>query len=383
MAAILVTGALPMSSLVQAATQAELDAVRNQLNEVREKIRGYEAEARRLSGEANTLNNRIAMLRAQENVLMASIQYNEAEHERLVIVIDATEKRINNNLEMMGYIVAQYYHNDGVSTLERLASAENWANFVDTEARLSNLSENLSNLVAENKVLRAEQEADKQKVEAVLADLEIQREDLVARRSEQQRLLAETRGQERAYQNLRTAANAERERLEAEQQRILRAIELANSAGGPTAGDPNKGGYPWAHLCGQAKWNGTQFGDTWGMFICECVSYTAWKVHQAYRNMPFWGGRGNANQWVQNARNAGIPVGTVPKVGSVGAHNNGPFGHVVWVEAIRVVNGVTQVYISQYNSANAATGWRSGMYSELWMNASAFPHYIYFGDWRR
>ena len=92
--------------------------------------------------------------------------------------------------------------------------------------------------------------------------------------------------------------------------------------------------------------------------------------------MPYWGGKGNANQWLANARAAGIPTGTVPKVGSVGANNSGPYGHVVWVEA---VNG-NMIYISQYNSANAATNWRSGEYSEMWVNAAAYNGFIYFGE---
>jgi len=376
MAVVMVVGTLPTLT-AEAATQAELNAVRNQLSEIRNKISGFEAEAKKLAAAASTLANQIALLRAEENTLMAQIDLSQARHDELVIEIETTEKRINTNLEMIGHIVAQFYYNDGVSTIERLASASNLSSFIDEEARLSSLSDTLSGIVTENKVLKAELEAQRQEVEGILADLAAQKEALAAKRAQQQRLLSETRNQESIFQAMKKEANTEKERLEAEQQRILWEIMQANGGSGVTPGDPNKGGYPWSGSCPQAKWNGKQFGDTWGMYICECVSYTAWKVHQYYGNMPYWGGKGNANQWLGNARNAGIPTGTVPKVGAVGVNNSGPYGHVVWVESVGANN---MIYISQYNSANAATNWKSGEYSEMWVNASAYNGFIYFGE---
>ena len=51
----------------------------------------------------------------------------------------------------------------------------------------------------------------------------------------------------------------------------------------------------------------------------------------------------------------------------------GAYGHAVWVEA---VSG-NRVYISQYNSANAATSYRKGEYSEQWVDQGMYQ-YIYF-----
>jgi surface antigen len=103
------------------------------------------------------------------------------------------------------------------------------------------------------------------------------------------------------------------------------------------------------------------------MYICECVSYTAWKVYQTYGYMPYWGGRGNANQWLNNARRAGYTVSSTPKPGTVGISLNGPYGHAVWVE---YVSG-DQVHVSQYN-------WTRGEYSEMTVHKGMFQ-YIYFG----
>ena len=91
--------------------------------------------------------------------------------------------------------------------------------------------------------------------------------------------------------------------------------------------------------------------------------------------MPYWGGMGNANQWVNNARRLGIPYGSTPKPGSVGISLSGPWGHAVWVEYVRG----SRVGISQYNYRINGV---PGQYSEMEVNAGAYT-YIYFGEWNR
>ena len=146
----------------------------------------------------------------------------------------------------------------------------------------------------------------------------------------------------------------------------LQAAQIAANQhldGTIVAGDPGHGGYP-------ARWdNAWQDStlDSWGMYNRECVSYTAWKVYQTYGHMPYWGGVGNANQWVRDARSAGIATSTTPRVHSVAISMNGYYGHAMWVEA---VSG-SMIYVSQYNYD------LRGHYSEMWINSSALT-YIYF-----
>lgn len=57
-----------------------------------------------------------------------------------------------------------------------------------------------------------------------------------------------------------------------------------------------------------------------------------WGVASMKPNIPQnWG---NANQWDDNARAAGITVSDTPIVGSVGVDNSGYYGHVVLVTAV-------------------------------------------------
>jgi hypothetical protein len=107
--------------------------------------------------------------------------------------------------------------------------------------------------------------------------------------------------------------------------------------------------------------------DQWGLDNRQSTSYTAWKVNEAFGNMPKWGmtGNGNANNWPTLAANANIATGTEAKIHSVGVVGN----FTVWVES---VNG-SNVTVSFYNWGN------TGEYG-IWENvpASKFSTYIYF-----
>jgi len=159
-------------------------------------------------------------------------------------------------------------------------------------------------------------------------------------------------------------------RFSAQQQQqianLLTAQVVANQelGGVIVAGDPNHGGYP-------AKWDAPirqdSSLDNWGMYNRECVSYVAWKVYQTYGHMPYWGGVGNANQWVRDARRAGIPTSSVPHVHAVAISMRGYYGHAMWVEKI----SGDMIYVSQYNYD------LHGHYSEMWVNGGSFT-YIYF-----
>lgn len=154
-------------------------------------------------------------------------------------------------------------------------------------------------------------------------------------------------------------------RQQAEIAKLLEGQVLANRelGGSIVSGDPNRGGYP-------AQWDTVaqdSLVDSWGMYNRECVSYAAWKVYQTYGNMPYWGGIGNANQWPGNARNAGIPTSSIPKVKSVAISMHGYYGHAMWVEKIEG----DMIYVGQYNYD------LNGQYSEMWVNANEFT-YLYF-----
>jgi surface antigen len=226
-------------------------------------------------------------------------------------------------------------------------------------------SQKLDSTIATVKKLKVQLEKDKKDVELVISDLKTKREAVAAKEAEQKALVEQTRGEEAAYQSLSASKRASIDSLRAQQAAAIRARA---SSSGYTAlpGDPNRGGYP-------AKWANAPMNayvDDWGMYSRQCVSYAAYKVASTYGNMPYWGGRGNANQWADNARAAGIPTSPIPKVGAVGVQYSGSYGHVAWVESVNPDGTLT---ISQFNA-----GW-SGEYSKWIVDRSFFNEYVYFG----
>ncbi|MCQ2570816.1 MAG: CHAP domain-containing protein [Candidatus Saccharibacteria bacterium] len=352
-------------------TQQDLNNVNSKISELRTQMNEYEAQASAFAAEANSIQNEINSLRVQQASLKTQIELKEAERQQLIIEIDTITKRINTNSDTVGYTIAQFYYNDEISTLERMASSDSFSSFIDEEMQMSSISDTLSKIIEENKNLKAELETKKKNAELILKDLDAQRTQLAQLESEQAVLLAQTRESENSYRQLKAGLAAQKAALEEEQQKILTDLARQYNVTGVTAGDPRKGGYPYSNQCPQNK---DAFADQWGMYICECVSYTAWKVYSTYGYMPYWGGRGNAKQWPANARAAGYTVSNIPKVGTVGISTGGAYGHAVWVEA---VSG-NRVYISQYNYRNAATGYRAGEYSEQWVDKGMYQ-YIYFG----
>ncbi|MBP5634182.1 CHAP domain-containing protein [Candidatus Saccharibacteria bacterium] len=371
--ALLLANILPAPKAF-AYTQKDLQDINAKISNLRAEMNGYEKQANALANEAKSIQGEINSLRIQQNKLKAEIQLKEAERQKLMAEIETIEKRISDNSETVGYTIAQYYYNSEVSTLERIVSADSFSSFIDEEMQLSSISDTLSAIIEENKNLKAELEVKKKNAERMIEDLKGQKAQLATLENQQAVLLAQTRASEATYRQMKNQVASQKAALEEEQQKILADLARQYNATNVTAGDPNKGGYPYSGRCPAAKLNGTQFADQWGMYICECVSYAAWKVYSTYGYMPYWGGRGNAKQWIGNARGAGYKVSSIPKPGTVGISTGGAYGHAVWVEA---VSG-TRVYISQYNYRNAATGYRPGEYSEQWIDQGMYQ-YIYFG----
>lgn len=336
-------------------------------------IARYESEAAALAGQADTLQREVARLNGEKATIQAQVDISQAKYDQLVADIAANEKKIQENRDALGTIIADLYVDDNISPIEMIASSQNIGDFLNKQEYRTVTREELSSTIEEIKALKKQLEQQKTDVANVLADQTEQRNVLAAKEAEQQKLLSDTRGDEQAYKNLSQQTQAQKQELQRQQQAAIEAaIRAAGGGGTAVAGDPNKGGYP-ANLANSNYY--APLVDPWGMYSRQCVSYTAWKVFQKNGYMPYWGGVGNANQWPGNAQRAGIPVSTTPRAGSVGVIMAGQYGHVVWVESVNA-NGT--VNISQYNYFNAGgPGW--GHYSEMYnVSPSAYDYYIYF-----
>ncbi|HMH70132.1 MAG TPA: CHAP domain-containing protein [Candidatus Saccharimonadales bacterium] len=357
------------------------DKFDDQIKALQKDIDAYQAEAGKLKAQADSLQVQLNVLSNEKAQIQGQIELSQAKFDKLQEQIKETEQKVKDNQEALGRTIANMYVDDSISPLEMLASSQNIGDYVDKQTYRSSMQDQLTKSIDTIKTLKKSLEQQKVDVERVLGDQTNARNALGAKEAEQQGLIATTKGQEGAYQQLSAESNTKKLEIQRQQQAAIEAAMRRASGGGAVnvlPGDPNKGGYPWEDGCyvdgnavshGGANGNGA---DPLGYGCRQCVSYTAWKVLQKSGYTPrYWG---NANQWPGSARSAGFSTGSTPKVGSVGVISAGQYGHVVWIEA---VNGDGTVDVSQYNYYNAGgPGW--GNYSKMRVSAATYDTYIYF-----
>lgn len=339
----------------------QADRFDDQIRALQAQIAGFQEQAGRLRAEANTLQNQVNALQADRSAIQTQISLGEAELARLNEEIILTEQRLQNQMTLLAANLRSMYLESKVTPLEMIASSKSISDFIDKQEYRNKIRDQVQKNIQTVRDLKAQLADQKKKAEQTLADNKSRRETLLAKEAEQAQLLAQTRGQEASYQQLTKENNEKVAQLRAEQA----AANRRNVGGNIIPGDPGRGGYP-------SVWHNAPINayvDNWGMYSRQCVSYTAWRVHQSGRHMPHWGGRGNANQWPSSAIADGIPTGSEPRTGAVAISMSGPYGHAMYVEA--VLNGGSQVHVSQYNY-----GW-AGEYSEMTISAAGLV-YIYF-----
>lgn len=306
-----------------------------------------------LASQADSFQAVINNLQVQINAVQTQLAANQVEQANLQQKITENENLITQKKAQLSATIKAMYIDGQASTIEELATSKSLSEYVDKEEYRSAVQKQLNDTIVQINQIQAELQKQKINLDSLIASQKTQNEQLVAAQNQQAQMLAYNEGQQSAY-NSQLAANSS----QIAELRRLQIIANGRYNIGDFKGDPGNGGYPgaWANAPQDS------LIDSWGMYNRECVSYTAYKVHQDYlagkntRDMPWWGGIGNANQWDDNARAMGIPVDNNPTPGSIAISNAGFYGHAMYVEA---VNG-NQIYIQQYNQQ------LNGQYSEGW-----------------
>jgi surface antigen len=314
-----------------------------QINNLKQENASTNSEKADLQMAAGDLAGKIASLQAEISTLEGQIQENQAKDQKLQDDIAAAEIELAAQKHTLGINIKQMYVDDQMTTIEMVASSKNMGDYLDKETYRTSVQNQISDTMAKINALKKQLDDQRAEVQRLLADQQTMQSNLSAQKAEQDRLLSLNQ-QQQDQLNAEMAANnskiAELKRLQ--------ALENARYNVG-TATRGGTGSYPWANVPFP-----NELPDPWGMYKRQCVSYTAWKVANTGRHMPYWGGHGNAKQWDDNARADGIPVDYNPQVGDVAISNSGTYGHAMYVEA---VHGDGTITVSQYNA-----GW-DGDYS--------------------
>ena len=289
---------------------------------------------KQLSREAKELSQTVAELQTEIKTIDSQINQTTDKVAELTETIVKTEK------DMAEHRTLSVLNQQDRSKLQKKAA--------ETDNRVKQLTNQLKR--------------EKQSVKNLTADQKATQQQLAKRRDESARLIGLNREQQIAFEesvqaNIEKIAKREREKAtENHKVATKQPVKTPAKTEEPVAPAPQPAPAPAPSPAEQAAasptypWANAPFPndlpDPWGMFQRQCVSYTAWKVAQSGRHMPYWGGIGNANQWDDNARAAGIPVDTNPRVGDVAVMHVGAYGHVMYVEG---VNPDGTINISEYN----------------------------------
>jgi surface antigen len=327
-------------------------SLQDQINAISQQQSNKQSNKNQLGVEASSLQDAISKLQAEISNLQTQIGANEQKRDDVQAQITKAEADLAQQRQALGESLKAMYVDGSISSLEMLASSQNINDFVDQEQYQQSVQGQVQHTLDSIKQLKAKLDSDKATLERMIADLSTMRATVASQQAEQTRLLGLNQQQQADLDSQIKADGSKLADLRKQQ-----AAENARLGGGKIpAGIPGGGGYPgvWAFAAQDT------IIDSWGMYNRECVSWTAYKVAASGRYMPYWGGYGNANQWDDNARRAGIPVDGNPREGDVAVSNSGSFGHVMYVESI---GGDGSVYVSDYNQQY------DGLYREYWITA--------------
>lgn len=355
-----------------------------------DQIRALQKEIDEYQSKAGTLQNQIASLQAeikgidnQKQLIQAQIDLTQVKLNKLQGQITQTEHQIADNKKALGKTIADLYIDDTISPLEMLASSKNISDYVDKQELRSVIRDKLSETIEQIKKLKADLETQKTDIQRTLADQTNSRNALAGKEAERSTLLARTQGQEGAYRQLSSDREAQKLKVQQQQQAAIEAAIRAASGGRGTSVvlPGTSGGYPWnesncyvdanAWSHGGIDGNGT---DGMGYGCRQCVSYVAWRIYKETGYAPaYWG---DAVDFPSKARNAGFTVSSQPREHAAGVITSGGRpGHIVWVESVDTSAGT--MIVSQYNYYNAGgPGW--GNYSKMQVPIGTYQQYIYF-----
>lgn len=340
-----------------------------QIEAIKQKVAGYQNEANELRSRADTLQNTLAQLSADKSGIQAEIDLYQTQYDKLVQEIKDTQSRIDDNKKTSGELIVRSSMSDDVPLIVRLAASNNLADYVEGEASRTSVRDSIVKKTEETEKLKKQLVTKQAEVKKVLDDQKLKRDELASKEATQQQILAQTKGDEAAYQNMISSSQAEIGKLRQQQEALRQAsqqwsggyISVGGSGGYPYAGAP----YPcWSMSC----------ADPWQLYYRECVSYVAWKLSSVGKGVRGFGGAGHAYQWPSTTSGyTSQKYGSNPKAGDAAVIPAGvqgiPWtGHIMYVES---VNGDGSINISEYNFAG------DGRYSERRISPSQYGSYVF------
>ena len=338
------------------------DQYQAEINKLSQENSQKQGTQEQLGAQATSYSEKIAKLQAEINAIQTKINDNTNKVNDLNKQIAVAEEELAKQKDLLGQTIKAMYLEGDISTVEMLASSKNLSDFFDKQQYRESVRSKIKTTLDKITQLKLDLGTQKDTVEKLISEQKSLQSQVASQKAENDRLLSLTQAQKDEIDSQIKSNNSKISQLRAAQ-----AAANAKLFNGVTVVSGSNGRDTYPNVWRNSPQD--SMIDNWGMYNRECVSYTAWKVYESGRFMPYWGGVGNANQWDDNARGAGISVDTNPRPGDVAVSNSGYYGHVMYVESVNP-NGT--INISQYN-------WSlNGTYSEAYNLPKAGLVFIHF-----
>jgi len=236
-------------------------SIYQQIQDTANKLGNQKAQSQTLASEVAAYDSQIQNLESQIQATQTEMANLAAQIENLNKQIAEAEANLKIQKETLNEYLRVIYEESNTSTLELVASSDNFSDFVDKTEYLQTMQLKVKDMVEKIKKLKEELEqnkkslvAQKDKVATLSKQQNLQKRAVDGQRAAKDNLLAISKGQESLYKQTLTDLYAQRAELS-------RINNEGNSRGGG-------GGYPYTN-CGGI--------DAWNFYTCQCTSYAAWR----------------------------------------------------------------------------------------------------------
>lgn len=225
--------------------EQEKAALEKELAELEKKIEQYEKDITKTQQQKKTLENQISILKNKINKLELQIQQSNLMIRDVSLQIKDTENSIENTSlkieeqkRKLSDILLAIYKEDKKSGLEIFLSSQELSIFFNNLSALEELNLKSQELLENIKSLKTNLENQKQKLDEEKNDLEriakiqaLQKQESLAVKKEQEKLLEQTKGKESEYQKMLAATKQRAAEIKA------RIFELIGVSKAPTFGE--------------------------------------------------------------------------------------------------------------------------------------------------
>lgn len=227
--------------------ESEIERLQNEINQrnarltaIEKEIAGYETSLKQVGAEKNTLQSAINKLTLERKKVLADISYTEnkidntdLEINKLILEINKTSESIDENRDTIRQIIRSLNASDDNALIEILLNHESLAEFWDEieslETVRSTIDTRIDNLDALKATLEEKKAAEtgkRDELSSLAKRYTDQQEVLESNTAEKDRLLKETKNEEKGYQAILAEKKASREQLIKEVQDIESQLQF-------------------------------------------------------------------------------------------------------------------------------------------------------------